>query len=85
MLYYLCKIIEKSSILTRTSLSTIGKYSLEIYLIQVTIMPRLISQTLNHFSNTLLILVISILPVIIVSLIFHFFTEKTSIILKNIL
>lgn len=84
-LYYLCKMLEKSNSLIRAFFSAIGKYSLEIYLIQVTIMPRLISHSLNYFSNTIFLLIISILPIITISVIFHFCTEKTSTILKKIL
>ena len=86
LLFYLCKFLDKldNRILNKI-LSSIGKYSLEIYLIQVTIMPRLISYAINHVSNVFAILIISILPVLIVSLLFHCCINKASSILKLIL
>ena len=86
LLFYLCKVLDKlNSRSFNKILAFIGKYSLEVYLIQVTIMPRLISYAINHFSNMFIILTISVLPVLIVSLIFHYCITKSSSILKLIL
>lgn len=54
----------------------LGKYSLEIYLVQVTVMYRLMAKSMTMFDNYFIILVCSISPVIIVSYIMHIIAKQ---------
>ena len=53
----------------------IGKYSLEIYLVQVTIMPKIICYLLNNNTNSTIIVIISVMIVTFVS----FLVKKVSL------
>ena len=80
---FCCKILSKCGENTYIILNMIGKYSLDIYLVQVTIMPFLIAKAMAHSSNATIIFTTGVIPTILLSLFFHYFIEKLSIYIKK--
>lgn len=78
-----CKVLYYIPVKLNDVLNWIGKRSLEIYLIQVTVMPRLMAKMIKEGFTQLLVICMSFSAVLVLAIIMHDVTTRYSKIIQS--